>query len=122
MLSELRLLLVAFHLLILAFRWENKTIEWYRVAALSAGPAAFSCHSYLEMWPGLGTCLHSVIVADFHFSFILLDNEFAALEDYRPWLHFGALVILAICCLHSIAPFSCRSAPREIEEMFASDH
>lgn len=92
------------------------------MVALSVGPAAFSCHSYLEMRPDLAICLHSVIVADLHFSFIPLDNEFVSLEDYRPWLHFGALVILAICCLHSIAPFSCRSVPREIEEMFASDH
>ena len=122
MLSELRLLLVAFPLLILAFRWENKTIEWCHAAALLVAPAVFSCHSYLEMWPGSATCLHSVIVADFHFSFILLDNEFVSLEDYRPGLHLGVPAILAVCCLHSIAPFSCRFAPREIEEMFASDH
>jgi hypothetical protein len=123
MLSELRLLLVACLLLILAFRWENKTSEWCRVAVLSVGPAASSCHSYLEMWPGWATCLHSVVAADLRLSFILLDDAFVSLEDYRPWLHLGALVILAICCWHSAAaPFSCQSAPREIKEMFASDH
>ena len=84
MLSELRLLLVASPLLILSLRPGKKTIEWCHVAALSAGPAASSCHSYLELRPGSATCLHSVIVAGLRFSLILLDNSFASSEDYRP--------------------------------------
>ena len=122
MLSVLLPLLVACPLSIRAVRWENKTIEWCHVAALLVGPAAFSYHSYLEPRPGLVTCPHSVVVAGLPLSFILPDKEYFSLEDYRPCLHSGAPAILAVCCLHSEAPFSYQSVPRESEEMFASDH